>query len=112
MGAGNLNCPKLQEIPFKVKLDSVEKRFIRFLKNEYIDMETLLHALRKSVAASLGLEELVLAIDGSAVGRERVILIEKAPGGETRENSFMRMKEHETLIVNSDKVELFRDLFT
>ncbi len=76
IGSGQSQLPKIAEkIPDKAKPDSVEKRFIRFLKNEHVDMETFFMPYATALLVGLGLEELVLAIDGSVVGRGCVTLM-------------------------------------
>ncbi len=76
IGSRQSQLPKIAEkIPDKAKPDSVEKRFIRFLKNDHVDMETFFMPYATALLVRLGLEELVLAIDGSAVGRGCVTLM-------------------------------------
>ena len=56
-------------MPEEIKVPSTEKRFKRLLINEKITEQTYFLPFIQSVLVNLGLEEMILAIDGSLVGR-------------------------------------------
>ena len=56
-------------VPEEIKLPSTEKRFKRLIINETITEQTYFLPFIQSALINLGLEEMVLAIDGSLVGR-------------------------------------------
>lgn len=62
-------------MPEDIKLPSTEKRFKRFLINEKVTAQTYFLPFIRSVLARLELEEMVLAIDGSLLGRGCVCLL-------------------------------------
>ena len=62
-------------VPESIKLPSTEKRFKRLIINEKVTEETYFLSFIQSVLNKLGLEELVLAIDGSLVGRGCICLM-------------------------------------
>jgi hypothetical protein len=62
-------------VPEAIKLPSTEKRFKRLIINENINEQTYFLPFVQSVLTNLGLEEMVLAIDGSLVGRGCICLM-------------------------------------
>jgi hypothetical protein len=56
-------------VPEDIKLPSNEKRFKRLIINEGVTKQTYFLPFIQSVLKNLGLEEMVLAIDGRLVGR-------------------------------------------
>jgi hypothetical protein len=56
-------------VPEPIKLPSTEKRFKRLIINEKVDEQIYFLPFIQRVLANLALEEMVLAIDGSLVGR-------------------------------------------
>jgi hypothetical protein len=62
-------------VPEDIKLPSTEKRFKRLLINENVTEQTYFLPFVQSVLINLGLEEMVLAIDGSLVGRGSICLM-------------------------------------
>jgi hypothetical protein len=62
-------------VPELIKLPSTEKRFKRLIINEKVTEEIFFLPFIESVLNKLGLEELVLAIDGSLVGRGCICLM-------------------------------------
>jgi hypothetical protein len=57
------------EVPHWAKAASVEKRMQRFVKNERVDVQAFYMPFAEALIAALGHEPLVLAMDGSQVGR-------------------------------------------
>ncbi len=62
-------------VPEEIKLPSTEKRFKRLIINESVIEQTYFLPFIQSVLINLGLEEMVLAIDGSLVGRGCICLM-------------------------------------
>ena len=62
-------------VPELIKLTSTEKRFKRLIINENVTEETYFLPFIQSLLINLGLEEMVLAIDGSLVGRGCICLM-------------------------------------
>jgi len=62
-------------VPEEIKVPSTEKRFKRLLINEKITEQTYFLPFIQSVLINLGLEEMILAIDGSLVGRGCICLM-------------------------------------
>jgi hypothetical protein len=62
-------------VPEMIKLPSTEKRFKRLLINENVTEQIFYLPFIQSVLINLGLEEMVLAIDGSLVGRGCICLM-------------------------------------
>jgi len=62
-------------MPEEIKVPSTEKRFKRLLINEKITEQTYFLPFIQSVLINLGLEEMILAIDGSLVGRGCICLM-------------------------------------
>lgn len=62
-------------MPEEIKVPSTEKRFKRLLINEKITEQTYFLPFIQSVLVNLGLEEMILAIDGSLVGRGCICLM-------------------------------------
>ena len=60
-------------MPEEIKVPSTEKRFKRLLINEKITEQTYFLPLIQSVLINLDLEEMILAIDGSLVGRGCIV---------------------------------------
>jgi hypothetical protein len=62
-------------MPEEIKVPSTEKRFKRLLINEKITEQTYFLPFIQGVLVNLGLEEMILAIDGSLVGRGCICLM-------------------------------------
>jgi hypothetical protein len=62
-------------VPEQIKLPSTEKRFKRLIINEKVTEQTYFLPFIQSVLIKLGLQEMVLAIDGSLVGRGCICLM-------------------------------------
>jgi hypothetical protein len=62
-------------VPEEIKVPSTEKRFKRLIINEKITEQTYFLPFIQSVLINLGLEEMILAIDGSLVGRGCICLM-------------------------------------
>jgi hypothetical protein len=62
-------------VPELIKLPSTEKRFKRLIINEKVTEETYFLPFIQSVLNKLDLEEMILAIDGSLVGRGCICLM-------------------------------------
>ena len=62
-------------VPETIKLPSTEKRFKRLIINKKITEQTYFLPFVKSVLSTLGLQEMILAIDGSLVGRGCICLM-------------------------------------
>lgn len=62
-------------VPEKIKLPSTEKRFKRLIINENVTEQIYFLPFVQSVLSTLGLEEMVLAIDGSLAGRGCICLM-------------------------------------
>ena len=62
-------------VPELIKLPSTEKRFKRLIINEKVTEETYFLPFIQSVLNKLGLEEMILAVDGSLVGRGCICLM-------------------------------------
>ena len=62
-------------VPEPIKLPSTEKRFKRLIINEKVDEQTYFLPFIQRALANLALEEMVLAIDGSLVGRGCICLM-------------------------------------
>jgi len=56
-------------VPETIKLHSTEKRFKRLIINEAVDEETFFMPFIQSLLNRLNLEQMVLAVDGSLIGR-------------------------------------------
>jgi hypothetical protein len=68
--------PKIAaNVPELIKLPSTEMRFKRLIINEKVTEETYFLPFIQSLLINLGLEQMVLAIDGSLVGRGCVCLM-------------------------------------
>ncbi|BBO86158.1 transposase [Desulfosarcina ovata subsp. sediminis] len=68
--------PKIAlNVPENIKVPSTEKRIKRLLINEKVTEQTYFLPFIQNVLAHLGLEEIVLAIDGSLVGRGCICLM-------------------------------------
>ena len=57
------------EVPHWAKAASVEKRMHRFVKNQRVDAQVYYMPFAKALVAALANQPLVLAMDGSQVGR-------------------------------------------
>jgi len=62
-------------VPEEIKVPSTEKRFKRLIINEKITEKTYFLPFIQSVLINMGLEEMILAIDGSLVGRGCICLM-------------------------------------
>ena len=62
-------------VPESIKLPSTEKRFKRLIINEKVTEEIYFLPFIQSMLNKLGLEEMILAIDGSLVGRGCICLM-------------------------------------
>jgi hypothetical protein len=68
--------PKIaNNVPDPIKVPSTEKRFKRLIINEKVTEETYFLPFIQSVLNKLGPEEMVLAVDGSLVGRGCICLM-------------------------------------
>ena len=63
------------EIPYRAKDKSIEKRMRRFVKHDKIDVEITYMPFAQHILTSLATEPLVLAMDGSQVGRGCMVLM-------------------------------------
>lgn len=63
------------EVPEKSKVDSRTRKYSRWLQNEHIEEDIFLIPFVKLLIASLSQETIVLAIDGSTIGRGCVALM-------------------------------------
>ena len=63
------------EVPVWAKAASIEKRMHRFVQNERIDVQTYFMPFAAALIAALGSQRLVLAMDGSQVGRGCMVLM-------------------------------------
>ena len=76
VGSRHTHLPKIAEMnPCKAKIASVEKRIKRWLMNENITHELIFLPFAAALLTMLGLKEIVLAMDGSTVGRGCMTLI-------------------------------------
>ncbi len=64
-----------EEIPVKEKIDSVEMRMRRLVKNERIDVETVYLPFAEQIVQALAHRSLVVVMDGSQVGRGHMVLM-------------------------------------
>ena len=62
-------------VPEEIKVPNTEKRSKRLIINEKITEQTYFLPFIQSVLINLGLEEMILAIDGSLVGRGCICLM-------------------------------------
>lgn len=70
VGSKNTQLPLIVgKVPEEIKPTSVEKRIKRFIINEKVDYGQYFMPYAQTLLKKLGSKELVLAIDGSAVGR-------------------------------------------
>jgi len=68
--------PKIAaNVPEPIKLPSTEKRFKRLIINEKVTEQTYFLPFIQSLLINLGLDEMVLAIDGSLAGRGCICLM-------------------------------------
>ena len=63
------------EIPYSAKDKSIEMRMRRFVKHEKIDVEATYMPFAQQILTSLVTEPLILAMDGSQVGRGCMVLM-------------------------------------
>ena len=63
------------EIPHSAKDKSIEKRMRRFVKHDKVDVEITYMPFAQQILACLATEPLVLAMDGSQVGRGCMVLM-------------------------------------
>ena len=63
------------EIPHSAKDKSIEKRMRRFVKHDKVDVEITYMPFAQQILTSLATEPLVLAMDGSQVGRGCMVLM-------------------------------------
>jgi len=63
------------EIPYSAKDKSIEKRMRRFVKHDKVDVEITYMPFAQQILTSLATEPLVLAMDGSQVGRGCMVLM-------------------------------------
>lgn len=63
------------EIPYRAKDRSIEKRMSRFVQHEKVDVEITYMPFAQQILASLATESLLLAMDGSQVGRGCMVLM-------------------------------------
>jgi hypothetical protein len=63
------------EIPQRAKDRSIEKRMSRFVQHEKVDVEITYMPFAQQILTSLGTEPLLLAMDGSQVGRGCMVLM-------------------------------------
>ncbi len=63
------------EIPYSAKDRSIEKRMSRFVQHEKVDVEITYMPFAQQILASLATEPLLLAMDGSQVGRGCMVLM-------------------------------------
>ena len=63
------------EIPHKSKDRSIEKRMCRFVQHEKVDVEVTYMPFAQQILNSLAAEPLLLAMDGSQVGRGCMVLM-------------------------------------
>lgn len=63
------------EIPYRAKDKSIEKRMSRFVQHNKVDVEITYMPFAHQILASLATEPLVLAMDGSQVGRGCMVLM-------------------------------------
>ena len=76
VGSKSTQLPKVAgKVPQQAKPTSVEKRIKRWIINEKIDVEQYFMPYAQALLAKLGLEEIVLAMDGSIVGRGCITLM-------------------------------------
>lgn len=75
VGSQSTQLPKIAgKVPDRVKTTSVEKRLKRWIMNENISKDVYFLPYAKMLLRNLGLQELVLAMDGSLIGRGCVTL--------------------------------------
>lgn len=71
VGSKSTQLPQIAgKIPLGVKATSIEKRIKRWLINENTEKSVFYLPYAQALPDSLGLQEIVLAIDGSVVGHE------------------------------------------
>ena len=72
----NAQLPQMAaNVPEMIKLPSTEKRFKRLIINTKVTEQTYFSPFVKSMLNTLGLQEMVFAIDGSLVGRGCICLM-------------------------------------
>ena len=76
VGSKNTQLPKIaSKVPQEAKPTSVEKRVKRWIINEKIDGDHYFLPFAEALLTKLGLQEIVLAMDGSIVGRGCITLM-------------------------------------
>ena len=76
VGSKSTQLPKIAgKVPQKAKPASVERRIKRWIKNEKIDGEQYFMPYAQALLAKLDFDEIVLAMDGSIVGRGCITLM-------------------------------------
>ena len=63
------------EIPYSAKDKSIEKRMRRFVKHDKVDVDVTYMPFAQHILTSLAVEPLILAMDGSQVGRGCMVLM-------------------------------------
>ena len=63
------------EVPYAIKDKSIEKRMRRWVKNEQIEIEAYFMPFAKELLSGLSVNTLLLAMDGSPVGRGCMVLM-------------------------------------
>lgn len=76
VGSRSTQLPKIAEkVPDGTKETSREKKYARFVRNDKISEETYFFPFARLLLQNLGISEIVLATDASAIGRGCAILI-------------------------------------
>lgn len=76
VGSKSTQLPKIAgKVPEQVKPTSVEKRIKRWIINDRIEGDMYFLPYAQALLLSLGLQEIVLAMDGSVVGRGCIMLM-------------------------------------
>jgi len=76
VGSRSTQLPKIAEkVPDGTKETSREKKYARFVGNDKISEDTYFFPFARLLLRNLGLAEIVMAIDTSAIGRDCAILI-------------------------------------
>jgi hypothetical protein len=76
VGSNRSNLPKIaQKVPDGRKLESRAKRFSRWINNENIEAEIYFLPFAQALLHNLSFQTLVLAMDGSTVGRGCLVLM-------------------------------------
>lgn len=76
IGSMSTQLPKIAaKAPEKAKPTSVEKRIKRLIINSRVDGEQYFMPYAEALLAKLGLDEIVLAMDGSIIGRGCITLM-------------------------------------